>query len=63
MLDKKTIESRVEELLSQMILKEKIGQMCQMNGDMQFITEPGKFHVWVGASSADGLQGEFQVVR
>jgi beta-glucosidase len=27
--------------------------------DMQFIVEPGKFKVWVGPSSAEGLESEF----
>jgi beta-glucosidase len=32
------------------------------NQDMDFVVEPRKFHVWIGTSSTDGLQGEFEVV-
>jgi len=27
--------------------------------DMQYVVEPGKFKVWVGTNSAEGLEGEF----
>ena len=29
--------------------------------DMQYVVEPGQFKVWVGANSAEGLEGEFEV--
>ncbi len=29
--------------------------------DMKFVVEPGKFRVFVGGSSVDGLEGEFEV--
>lgn len=32
------------------------------NAKMQLVTEPGKFHVWIGWNSDQGLQGEFAVV-
>jgi len=32
------------------------------NAEMQRVTEPGQFHLWIGTSSAEGLQGEFAVV-
>jgi len=31
------------------------------NGDMQFVTEPGRFHAWVGGSSEAGLRVEFTI--
>ncbi|GAB4562827.1 MAG: glycoside hydrolase family 3 N-terminal domain-containing protein [Anaerolineae bacterium] len=30
--------------------------------EMKFVAEPGRFHVWVGGSSAEGLQGAFEIV-
>lgn len=30
--------------------------------DNRWVVEPGAFHVWIGPSSAEGLQGEFTVV-
>ncbi|NQT24113.1 beta-glucosidase BglX [candidate division KSB1 bacterium] len=33
------------------------------NQKMQLVTEPGKFHVWIGPSSTEGLQGEFEIVQ
>lgn len=32
------------------------------NRRLDFVVEPGMFHVWVGPNSAEGLQGEFEVV-
>jgi beta-glucosidase len=29
--------------------------------DMQYVVEPGAFQVWVGPSSAEGLEGAFEV--
>jgi beta-glucosidase len=29
--------------------------------DMQYVVEPGAFTVWIGSSSAGGLQGQFEV--
>ena len=29
------------------------------NGENHFVIEPGKFHLWIGGSSVDGLQTEF----
>jgi beta-glucosidase len=29
------------------------------NGENRFVIEPGKFHLWIGGSSTDGLQTEF----
>ncbi len=29
------------------------------NGENRFVIEPGKFHLWIGGSSVDGLQAEF----
>ena len=38
-------------------------QMLGFHGlDMQYKVEPGDFKVWVGPSSAEGLEGEFRVV-
>ncbi len=31
------------------------------NRNMDFVVEPGAFHVWIGPSSTDGLQGSFEV--
>ena len=28
--------------------------------NMQYVVEPGQFKVWIGTSSADGLEGEFE---
>jgi beta-glucosidase len=33
------------------------------NDRMQWITEPGAFHVWIAPDSASGLKGEFEVVK
>jgi hypothetical protein len=27
----------------------------------QNVIEPGRFHVWIGPSSAEGLRGEFEL--
>lgn len=32
------------------------------NQKMEYVTEPGKFHVWVAPNSVEGLQSEFEVV-
>ena len=32
------------------------------NADMQRVTEPGAFHLWIGPDAASGLQGEFCVI-
>jgi beta-glucosidase len=31
--------------------------------DMQFSTEPGRFHLWIGGSSSAELRGEFEVIE
>ena len=28
--------------------------------NMQYVVEPGQFKVWVGTSSVEGLEGEFE---
>jgi len=33
------------------------------NDRMEFKPEPGKFHVWIGPSSAEGLRGEFELTE
>ncbi|WP_054026062.1 glycoside hydrolase family 3 N-terminal domain-containing protein [Bacillus sp. FJAT-28004] len=33
-----------------------------VNSEEQFVVEPGSFRVWVGPSSADGLEGQFEVI-
>ncbi|MBN2011873.1 beta-glucosidase BglX [candidate division KSB1 bacterium] len=33
------------------------------NQQMQLVTEPGMFHVWIAGDSQHGLQGEFEVVE
>jgi len=33
------------------------------NPDMQRVTEPGQFHLWIGPSATKGLQGEFAVIN
>ncbi len=33
------------------------------NPQMQRVVEPGRFKVWIATSSAEGLEGEFEVVR
>jgi beta-glucosidase len=30
--------------------------------DLRFAPEPGRFHLWVGPSSAEGIQAEFELV-
>ncbi|BFM19987.1 glycoside hydrolase family 3 N-terminal domain-containing protein [Gilvimarinus japonicus] len=37
-------------------------QLAFHNRDMQLVTEPGKFNLWIAQDSASGLQGEFTVV-
>lgn len=32
------------------------------NRDLEFVAEPGLFHLWVGGSSVEGLQGAFEVI-
>ncbi len=32
------------------------------NADMQHVTEPGTFHLWIGPDAQSGLRGEFEVV-
>ena len=31
------------------------------NQEMEYVTEPGEFHLWVGQNAAEGLQGSFEV--
>ena len=31
--------------------------------DMKDVVEPGQFKVWIGPSSASGLEGSFEVVK
>jgi beta-glucosidase len=33
------------------------------NDRMEFKPEPGRFHVWIGPSSAEGLRGEFELTE
>lgn len=33
------------------------------NNEMQFTVEPGKFHLWIGPSSDEGLMTEFELMR
>ena len=33
------------------------------NQKMEYVTEPGQFHVWIGPNSTEGLQGEFEIVE
>lgn len=39
------------------------GDLAFWNARMQFVTEPGEFHVWVGADSSRGLHGQFVVTE
>ncbi len=32
------------------------------NRKLEYVVEPGRFHVWIAPNSAEGLQGEFEVV-
>jgi beta-glucosidase len=38
-----------------------VAELGFYNVDMQYVVEPGKFKVWVGPSSAEGLEGEFEL--
>jgi beta-glucosidase len=31
--------------------------------DRGWLAEPGRFNVWIGPNSADGLQGSFELIR
>jgi beta-glucosidase len=31
------------------------------NQEMRYVTEPGRYDVWVGPNSAEGLHGEFEI--
>ncbi|HEY65236.1 MAG TPA: beta-glucosidase BglX [Caldilineae bacterium] len=31
--------------------------------DMEFVTEPGQFHLWIGGSSVDGPRASFEIVE
>jgi beta-glucosidase len=33
------------------------------NRDMEFVAEPGRFHLWVGGSSIEGLQAMFEIIE
>ncbi|REE70569.1 beta-glucosidase [Paenibacillus taihuensis] len=33
-----------------------------INSKHQFVVEPGKFKVWIGPSSAEGLEGSFEII-
>ncbi|MCP4594660.1 MAG: glycosyl hydrolase [bacterium] len=33
------------------------------NAEMKYVTEPGEFRVWIGPSSAEGLEGRFEVTK
>ena len=37
----------------------KVSDLGFYNEAMQYVVEPGRFKVWVGTNSAEGLQGEF----
>ena len=37
-------------------------ELAFYNQQMQLVTEPGDFHLWVGNSSEQGLWAEFKVV-
>ena len=39
----------------------KASDLAFWNDRMEFKPEPGKFHVWIGPSSAEGLRGEFEL--
>ena len=38
-------------------------QLTFHNENMQEVTEPGDFHVWISPNAAEGLMGEFEVVE
>jgi beta-glucosidase len=37
--------------------------LAYYNAQMQLVTEPGKFHVWIAPDSVSGVRGEFEVVK
>ncbi|RAP77596.1 beta-glucosidase BglX [Paenibacillus montanisoli] len=37
-------------------------QLGFINQAQQFVVEPGKFKVWIGPSSAEGLEGSFEII-
>jgi beta-glucosidase len=41
----------------------KAADLAFWNDRMEFKPEPGRFHVWVGPSSAEGLRGEFEMTE
>ncbi|SDX13795.1 beta-glucosidase BglX [Paenibacillus sp. CF384] len=41
------------------LAKEELGFI---NQEHQFVVEPGKFKLWIGPSSTDGLEGQFEVI-
>jgi beta-glucosidase len=41
----------------------KASDLAFWNDKMEFKPEPGKFHVWIGPSSAEGLKGEFALTE
>jgi beta-glucosidase len=39
----------------------KASDLAFWNDRMEFKAEPGRFHVWIGPNSAEGLKGEFSL--
>ncbi len=33
------------------------------NPQMEFVTEPGKYHLWIGNSSQSGIQKDFEIIK
>lgn len=38
-----------------------VADLAFVGPDLQWIVEPGQFHVWIGPHAAEGLQGSFEV--
>ncbi|MBP3961738.1 beta-glucosidase BglX [Paenibacillus sp. DLE-14] len=54
-----TLQAGESTTVSFQLAKEELGFI---NQEHQFVVEPGKFKLWIGPSSAEGLEGQFEVI-
>ncbi|SFS55519.1 beta-glucosidase BglX [Paenibacillus sp. BC26] len=54
-----TLQAGESTTVSFQLAKKELGFI---NQEHQFVVEPGKFKLWIGPSSAEGLEGQFEVI-
>jgi beta-glucosidase len=45
------------------VFKLKADDLAFYNSRMEFVTEPGLFHVWIAKNSQEGLMAEFEIIE